>query len=128
MTTKMKKVAAGVARSGIRTARESAFSIGRSAWLAGIGLLATAGEVGASTFGSLVEKGKRRRESPVEKAQRALTESGAQAADLAQSVGRAAFRQASELLGRLGVPSQSDIRALRASVDAGVKTLRSRLG
>lgn len=128
MTTRVKKIAAGVARKGIHTAQENVLSVGRTAWLAGLGLLATAGEVGASTFESLVEKGRRRRESPLEKAQRALAAGGAETAKLAENVGRAAIRQASGLFGRLGVPSQSDIRALRTSVDATVRSLRSRLG
>ncbi|MGE0641928.1 MAG: phasin family protein [Thermoanaerobaculia bacterium] len=128
MTGKVKQLASGVAKSGVRAAEEYAFSFGRTAWLAGLGLVATAGEAGVATFEALVEKGRRRRESPVERAQRAVAEAGNEAVELAQDAARVVIREASGLLGRFGVPTGREIRALRARVDESVRTLRAQIG
>ena len=128
MTRKIQGVVAGVARSGVRTAQESALSVGRVAWLAGLGLVATAGETGVATFEALVAKGRRRRESPAEKVQRALAESGAEVVQLAEDSVLIAVRQASGFLARLGVPSATEIRKLKSRVDQSLRTLRAELG
>ena len=123
MTNRVKRVAAGMARGGFETAGREAASlagtIARPAWLAGLGAAVAAGEAGVATFESLVEKGRRRRQTPVEKLERQL----AQTRREIEHTGRAAYRQVAGFLEQLGVPSQNEIRALRARLEA----LRERL-
>ena len=105
MRKNLQKMATSAAQSGLETAGEGAFALGRTAWLLGLGIAATAGETSVEVFDALVAKGRRRRETPVKKAQRA-----------AQS-------QASEILGQFGLPTRDDVRQLMRRVD----TLRQKL-
>lgn len=123
MTRNVRKVAAGVAKNGIELAGKEALSLARTAWLVGLGAAATAGEAGVAAFESLVEKGRRRSESPVEKAERAIRQTGREAAKLVETTGRAVYRQATDILEQIGVPTEADIRALKSRVEA----LRARL-
>jgi len=149
MSRSVKKVAAGMARGGFEAAGGETVAIARTvaryAWLVGLGAAATAGEAGVATFEALVEKGRRRRESPAEKLERKVSEArheaamavksashdaakaiestGREAAKLVESTGRAVYKQVSSFLTEIGVPNQSDIRALRARIEA----LRERL-
>jgi polyhydroxyalkanoate synthesis regulator phasin len=116
-------MATSVAQSGIETAGEGAFALGRTAWLLGLGLAASAGEAGVEVFDALVEKGRRRRRTPVQKAQQALTETGSTMMKLANDATRLAQKQASELMGQLGLPTRDDVRELVRRVD----TLRQKL-
>ena len=63
MRKNLQKMATSVAQSGIETAGEGAFALGRTAWLLGIGIAASAGETGVEVFDALVEKGRHRRRS-----------------------------------------------------------------
>ena len=123
MTKNVRKVATDVAKSGLEIAGSEALSLARTAWLVGLGAAAAAGEAGVTTFEALVAKGRRRSETPVDKAQRAVVETGREAAKLVESTGRALFSRATGLLEQLGIPTESDIRALRSRVNE----LRARL-
>jgi len=123
MTNRMKRVAAGMARGGFEAAGKEARAVARTLWLAGLGAAATVGEAGAAAFEALVEKGRRRRETPVEKLERQIATTRKEAAKAIESTGRAAYRQVAGVLEQLGVPKQSEIRALRARLEA----LRERL-
>lgn len=123
MRKNLQKMATSVAQSGIETAGEGAFAIGRTAWLLGIGIAASAGETSVAMFDTLVEKGKRRRRSPVQKAQQALTETGSTMLKLGNEVTRMAQARAAEIMGQLGLPTRDDVRELMRRVD----TLRQKL-
>jgi len=123
MTKNVRKVATDMAKSGMEIAGEEALTLARTAWLVGLGAAATVGEAGVSAFEALVAKGRRHSETPVEKAQRAVVETGREAAKLVESTGRAVYAQATGLLEQLGIPTETDIRALRARVNE----LRARL-
>jgi poly(hydroxyalkanoate) granule-associated protein len=123
MTSSVRRVAAGMTQGGFEAAGREALALARTIYLAGLGAAATAGEAGVATFEALVEKGRRRRETPAQKLERKLTASGREAVELVESTGRAAYRQVAGLLDQLGVPTQNEIRALKARIDA----LRKRL-
>jgi polyhydroxyalkanoate synthesis regulator phasin len=123
MTKRVKRVAASVAKSGFETAGREALSLARTAWLAGLGAVASAGEAGVAAFETLVEKGRRRSEGPMEKVERTLAEGGREAARLVENAGRTVYRNAAALLDQLELPTQAEIRALRARIE----TLRTRL-
>ncbi len=123
MRKKMQEVAVGMAGSGLEAAGERLFAAGRTAWLVSLGLAATAGETGVALFDALVEKGRRRKETPLEKAQRSLTETGSELLRFAEGAGRKVQRQAEALLGDFGLPSRAEVRELARRVEA----LRSRL-
>jgi poly(hydroxyalkanoate) granule-associated protein len=123
MKSRVKRVAAGMARGGFEAARTEALAVARTLWLAGLGAAATAGEAGVATFEALVEKGRRRRETPVERLERQIAATRRDAAKAIETTGRAAYRQVAGVLEQLGVPKQSEIRALRARHEA----LRERL-
>ena len=138
MTNRVKRVAAGMARGGFEAAgaevAETVKSVTRQAWLLGLGAAATAGEAGVAAFEALVAKGRRRRETPVQKLERQIASTRREAAqviektrreavELVGNTGKAAYRQVAGLLEQLGVPTESEIRALRARLDA----LRERL-
>lgn len=123
MRKNIQKMATSVAQSGLETAGEGAFALGRTAWLLGLGIAATARETSVEVFDALVAKGRRRRETPVKKAKRALAETGNQMLKLANDASRVAQAQASELLGQFGLPTRDDVRELVRRVD----TLRQKL-
>lgn len=149
MSKSVKNVAAGMAKGGFEAAGVETLAlargIARTTWLVGLGAVATVGEAGVATFDRMVAKGRRRRESPAEKLERKVAEArheaamavkgasheaakviestGREAAKLVESTGRAVYKQVSSFLSELGVPNQSDIRALRARIEA----LRERL-
>ncbi len=123
MRKSLQKIAGRVARSGLETAGAGAIALGRTAWLLGLGAAASAGEAGVAMFDALVEKGRRRRESPVEKAQRALSESGTQIVKLAGDAGKVAQKRVTEMLADLGLPSRVDFGAVARRVEALRQTL-----
>lgn len=123
MRKNLQKMATSVAQSGLETAGEGAFALGRTAWLLGLGIAATASETSVDLFDTLVEKGRRRRRSPVQKAQRAITETGSTMMKLANDATRMAQKQAAEIMGQLGLPTRDDFRELVRRVD----TLRQKL-
>ncbi len=123
MRKNLQKMATSVAQSGLETAGEGAFALGRTAWLLGLGIAATASETSVDVFDTLVEKGRRRRRSPVQKAQRAITETGSTMMKLANDATRMAQQQAAEIMGQLGLPTRDDVRELVRRVD----TLRQKL-
>lgn len=123
MRKNLQKMATSVAQSGLETAGEGAFALGRTAWLLGIGIAASAGETGVEVFDALVEKGRHRRRSSVRKAQLAITETGSTMLRLANDATRLAQKQAAELMGQLGLPTRDDVRELVRRVD----TLRQKL-
>ena len=123
MRKNIQKMATSVAQSGLETAGEGAFALGRTAWLVSLGIAATASETGVEVFDALVAKGRRRRETPVKKVQRALTETGTQMLKFANDATRVAQAQASELLSQFGLPTRDDVRELMRRVD----TLRQKL-
>lgn len=123
MRKNLQKMATSVAQSGLETAGEGAFALGRTAWLLGLGIAATAGETSVDLFDTLVEKGRRRRRSPVQKAQRAITETGSTMMKFANDATRMAQQQAAEIMGQLGLPTRDDVRELVRRVD----TLRQKL-
>ena len=88
-----------------------------------MGVAASAGETGVAVFDALVEKGRRRRQSPVATARQAFTETGLQVVKLANDAGKVAQKQVTELLGQLGLPSRADLRELMRRVE----TLRQKL-
>ena len=124
MRKNIQRMAASAAQSGLESAGEGAFALGRTAWLLGIGLAASASETGAAVFDALVQKGKRHRETPVEKAQRAISETGLEVVKLAADAGKAAQNQVIGLLGQLGLPTREDFRQLVRRVE----TLRQKVG
>ena len=124
MRKNVQKVALKVAQSGFETAGEGALALGRTAWLLGLGIAATAGETGVQVFDSLVAKGRRRRETPVERAQRALTETGTDVLKIAKGATQIAQQQAASLMEQFGIPTRDDVRALVRRVDS----LRQKLG
>jgi len=124
MRKNIQKMATNVAQSGLETAGEGVFALGRTAWLLGLGVAAAAGETGVAVFDALVEKGRRRRQSPVAKAQRVFAETSSQVVKLATDAGKVAQKQVAGLLGQLGLPSRADFRELVRRVD----TLRQKLG
>jgi polyhydroxyalkanoate synthesis regulator phasin len=119
----IQKMATSVAQSGLETAGEGAFAVGRTAWLLSLGLAASAGETGVKVFDALVEKGRRRRRSPVQKAQQAITETGSTMMKLANDATRIAQQRAADVMGQLGLPTRDDVRELMRRVD----TLRQKL-
>jgi polyhydroxyalkanoate synthesis regulator phasin len=119
----LQKMATSVAQSGLETAGEGAFALGRTAWLLGLGIAATAGETSVDVFDTLVEKGRRRRRSPVQKAHKAITETTSTMMKLANDATRIAQQQAAEIMGQLGLPTRDDVRELVRRVD----TLRQKL-
>ena len=123
MRKNLQNMATSVAQSGLETAGEGAFALGRTAWLLGLGIAATASETSVDLFDTLVEKGRRRRRSPVQKAQRAITETGSTMMKLANDATRMAQQQAAEIMGQLGLPTRDDVRELVRRVD----TLRQKL-
>ena len=123
MRKNLQKMATSVAQSGLETAGEGAFALGRTAWLHGLGIAATASETSVDLFDTLVEKGRRRRRSPVQKAQRSITETGSTMMKLANDATRMAQQQAAEIMGQLGLPTRDDVRELVRRVD----TLRQKL-
>lgn len=123
MRKQIQKLTGGVARPRHETAGESAFALGRTAWLVSLGAAASAGETGVAMFETLVEKGRRHRRSTVAHAQEAFTETSSQLAKLATSAGRMAQKQIGELLGQLGLPTRADVRELTRRVE----TLRQKL-
>ena len=127
MTSRVKRIATGMARGGFDAAAgeavETAKTIARQTWLLGLGAAATAGEAGVAAFEALVEKGRRRRETPVQRLERQIEATRREAVGLVGSTGKAAYRQVAGLLEQLGVPTQSEIRALRVRLEA----LRERL-
>ena len=116
-------MAPSVAQSGIESAGEGAFAVGRSAWLVGLGLAASAGETSVAVFDSLVEKGRRRRRTRIQQAQQALAETGSTMMKLANDVTRLTQQRAAEVMGQLGLPTRDDVRELVRRVD----TLRQKL-
>lgn len=123
MRKNIQKMATSVAQSGLETAGEGAFALGRSAWLVGLGLAATAGETSVEVFDALVDKGRRRRRTRVQQAQQALTETGSTMLRLANDATRIAQQRAAEVMGQLGLPTRDDVRELMRRVD----TLRQKL-
>ncbi|MBP9145780.1 MAG: phasin family protein [Thermoanaerobaculia bacterium] len=123
MRKNLQKMATSAAQSGLETAGEGAFALGRTAWLLGLGIAATAGETSVEVFDALVAKGRRRRETPVKKAQRALTETGTQMMKFANDASKVAQAQVSELLGQFGLSSRDDVRQLMRRVE----TLRQKV-
>lgn len=123
MRKNLQKMATSVAQSGLETAGEGAFALGRTAWLLGLGIAATAGETSVDVFDTLVEKGRRRRRSPVQKAQKAITETTSTMMKLANDATRIAQQQAAEIMSQLGLPTRDDVRELVRRVD----TLRQKL-
>ncbi len=118
MRKNLQKIAGRVAQSGLESAGEGAFAAGRTAWLVGLGMAATAGETGVAVFDALVAKGRRRRESPAEKAQRAVVETGTQMVKLANDAAKIAQHQAKSFLGQFGLPTRDDVRELVRQVDS----------
>lgn len=123
MRKHIQKMATSVAQSGLESAGGSAYALGRTAWLVSLGLAATAGETSVALFDALVEKGRRRRRSPMDKAQQAFVDTGSQMMKLAADAGKAAQRQVSDLLGQFGLPSKLDVTDLKRRVE----TLRQKL-
>ncbi len=123
MRKNLQKMATSVAQSGIESAGEGAFAVGRSAWLVGLGLAASAGETSVAVFDSLVEKGRRRRRTRIQQAQQALAETGSTMMKLANDVTRLTQQRAAEVMGQLGLPTRDDVRELVRRVD----TLRQKL-
>ncbi len=123
MRKQIQKLAGSVAQSGLETAGEGAFALGRTAWLLSLGVAATAGETSVAVFDALVAKGRRRRQSPVEKAQQAFAETGSQVVKLAADAGKMARSQVAEILGQFGLPSRADVRELMRRVE----TLRQKV-
>lgn len=123
MRKKPQHVAMDLADNGFEAAGERLIAAGRAAWLVGLGLAATAGEKSVTLFDELVEKGRRRRDLPFEKAQRLLNEKGAEILRFAEGAGRRAQKQAEALLGEFGLPSRAEVRELARRVEA----LRQRL-
>ena len=123
MRKNLQKMATSVAQSGLETAGEGAFALGRTAWLLGLGIAATASETSVDLFDTLVEKGRRRRRSPVQKAQRAITETGSTMMKLANDATRIAQQRAAAVMGQFGLPTRDDVRELMRRVD----TLRQKL-
>ena len=123
MRKNIQKLATSVAQSGIETAGEGAFALGRTAWLVGLGLAATAGETGVEVFDALVDKGRRRRRTRMQKAQQAISETGSTMMKLANDVTRITQKRAAEVMGQLGLPTRDDVRELVRRVD----TLRQKL-
>lgn len=123
MRKNLQKMATSVAQSGIASAGEGAFAVGRSAWLVGLGLAASAGETSVAVFDSLVEKGRRRRRTRIQQAQQALAETGSTMMKLANDVTRLTQQRAAEVMGQLGLPTRDDVRELVRRVD----TLRQKL-
>ncbi|MEO8277457.1 MAG: phasin family protein [Thermoanaerobaculia bacterium] len=117
MRKNLQKIAGSVAQSGVELAGKNALALGRTTWLATLGLAASAGEAGVELFDHLVAKGRRRSESPTEKARRAVTETGSQVAKLAGDVTRVARQQATDLLARLGLPGRADLQTLVSRVE-----------
>ena len=123
MRKNLQKMATSVAQSGIESAGEGAFAVGRSAWHVGLGLAASAGETSVAVFDSLVEKGRRRRRTRIQQAQQALAETGSTMMKLANDVTRLTQQRAAEVMGQLGLPTRDDVRELVRRVD----TLRQKL-
>jgi poly(hydroxyalkanoate) granule-associated protein len=123
MRKNIQKMATTVAQSGLETAGEGAFALGRTAWLVGLGLAATAGETGVEVFDALVDKGRRRRRTRMQKAQQAISETGSTMMKLANDVTRLTQQRAAEVMGQLGLPTRDDVRELVRRVD----TLRQKL-
>ena len=123
MRKNLQKLASSAAQSGLESAGVGAYAVGRTAWLLSLGIAATASETSVELFDAMVAKGRRRRESPVKKAQRTLTETGTQVLKLANDATRIAQQQATELMGQLGLPTRDDVRELVRRVD----TLRQKL-
>ena len=123
MRKNLQKMATSVAQSGIESAGEGAFAVGRSAWLVGLGLAASAGETSVAVFDSLVEKGRRRRRTRIQQAQQALAETGSTMMKLANDVTRLTQQRAAEVMGQLGLPTRDDVRELVRRV----VTLRQKL-
>lgn len=123
MRKKPHQVAVDAADRGFEVAGERLIAAGRTAWLVGLGLAATAGEKSVTLFDELVEKGRHRRDLPFEKAQRLLNEKGAEILRFAEGAGRRAQKQAEALLGEFGLPSRAEVRELARRVEA----LRQRL-
>ncbi len=123
MRKNLQKMATSVAQSGIESAGVGAYALGRTAWLLSLGIAATAGETSVEVFDAMVDKGRRRRETRVKKAQRTLTEAGTQVLKLANDATRIAQQQAAGLMDQLGMPTRDDVRQLMRRVD----TLRQKL-
>ncbi|MEO7794877.1 MAG: phasin family protein [Thermoanaerobaculia bacterium] len=117
MRKSIQKVASRVAQSGLESAGESAFTVGRNAWLVSLGLAASAGETGVALFETLVEKGRRRRRTPVQKAKQAIAETGSTMMKLANGAARLAQLSAAEVMDQLAVPTRDDVRGLMRRVD-----------
>lgn len=124
MRKNIQKMATSVAQSGLESAGEGAVAFGRAAWLVGLGLAASAGENSVAVFDAMVAKGRRRRQTPVQKAQQAIAETGTQVMKLAGDATRIAQQQAAGILGQLGLPTRDDVRELMRRVD----TLRQKVG
>ena len=123
MRKNIQKLATSVAQSGIETAGEGAFALGRTAWLLGLGLAATASETSVEVFDALVDKGRRHRRTRMQKAQQAITETGSTMMKFANDVTRLTQQRAAEVMGQLGLPTRDDVRELVRRVD----TLRQKL-
>lgn len=96
----------------------------RNAWLAGLGALSMAEQVGSQVFDALVEEGKsweRQRRETTEAVAKKLDQLRGESAQVAEEAGEAAQeRVRSEVntaLESIGVPSRSDLDDLRGQVE-----------
>jgi poly(hydroxyalkanoate) granule-associated protein len=111
-------------QSSLETLGLDALSAGRQVWLAGLGLAVTVGETVTETFDSLVAKGRRSGLAPVEEAEKALASARRRASRLETKVEKAVESRLGALLGRLGVPTRSEVQELTRRVENLAQSLR----
>jgi hypothetical protein len=111
----IQKMATSVAQSGLETAGEGAFALGRSAWLVGLGLAATASEtsVGSSTAGRQGAPSSRTHAAGAAGAHR----DSSTMLKLANDATRIAQQRAAAVMGQFGLPTRDDVRELMRRVD-----------
>ncbi len=104
-------------KSGFERTREELANAGRSLWLAGLGAIAEADEVGKKLFDRLVERGRpldeRQRkaaEAFTDRANGAMREAGKLVQDTVEYEGR-------QVLRKMGVLTREDLRTLSARLD-----------
>lgn len=111
-------------QSSLETLGLDALSAGRQVWLAGLGLAVTVGETVSDTFDSLVAKGRRSGLAPVAEAEKALASARRRASRLETKVEKAVESRLGALLGRLGVPTRSEVQELTRRVENLAQSLR----
>ncbi len=111
-------------QSSLETLGGDALSAGRQVWLAGLGLAVTVGETVSDTFDSLVAKGRRSGLAPVAEAEKALASARRRASRLETKVEKAVESRLGALLGRLGVPTRSEVQELTRRVENLAQSLR----